>query len=417
MSSRLYLFVIYSIGFLDHMGLGLAIPIFTLLFFDPEMTILPFETSTEIRGFWLGFLLALTPLTQFFCAPILGSLSDRKGRKVVLQIGMAIAFLGYAVNVLGIIFSNLPLLIISRILIGASDGTVPVAQAAIADISTEDNKARRFSLFNMCLGTGFAVGPFIGGFMADSANGSWCGYASPFMLAGLISFCNLLLVSMQFPAMPASATKEQKPYKIFDGLLNLKRAFYWLEFRHIFAASFTFGFGWSFFAEFMSVYLKEVLNFNIGELGYSYAYNSIWYALCTGLLTLPILKRYRPEKIVSSALLFGGLFFPFFLFVKTGWDFALFNPILMYALALIFPTMGAMVSNMAGNDRQGEVLGVYHSVFAMAFGLSPLIGGIIVGMYPASTAIVASASFLISGSLLVWRTYSALSPKLEENTT
>lgn len=412
MSSRLYLFVIYSIGFLDHMGLGLAIPIFTLLFFDPAMTILPLEASTEIRGFWLGFLLALTPLTQFFCSPILGSLSDHKGRKFVLQVGMGIAFLGYAINVLGVILSNLPLLILSRILVGASDGTVPVAQAAIADVSSEETKARRFSLFNMCLGTGFAVGPFIGGFMADAANGAWCGYASPFMIAGMISLFNLALVSMQFPAIPASAAKEKSSYKIFDGLLNLKRAFYWLEFRHIFAAAFAFCFGWAFFAEFMSVYLKEVLNFNIGELGYSYAYNSIWYALCTGILTLPVLKRYQPEKIVTSALLFAGLFFPFFLFVKTGWHFALFNPILMYALALIFPTLGAMVSNMAGNDRQGEVLGVYHSVFAIAFGLSPLIGGAIVGMYPASTAIVASISFLISGGLLFWKTRTASSPAM-----
>lgn len=411
MSSRLYLFVIYSIGFLDHMGLGLAIPIFTLLFFDQTLTIVPAETSAEMRGFWLGLLLALTPLSQFFCAPIFGALSDRKGRKVVLQAGMGIAVVGYAINVLGVLLSSIPFLILSRILIGVSDGTVPVGQAAISDISTEENKARRFSLFNMCLGTGFAVGPFIGGFTADSTNGSWCGYATPFAIAGAVSLFNLVLVSLQFPAMPI-ANNDRGPYKLFDGIFNLKRAFYWIEFRHIFVAAFAFCFGWAFFAEFMSVYLKEVLNFNVRELGYAYAYNSIWYALCTGLLTLPILKWYKPEKIVSLALLFGGLYYPLFFFVQTGWDFVLFNPLLMYALALIFPTMGALVSNMAGKNRQGEVLGVYHSVFAIAFGLSPLLGGVIVGKYPFSTVIVASAAFLIAGTVLYREARKVDSPDL-----
>lgn len=398
MSNRLNLFIIYSIGMLDHIGLGLVLPIFTLLLFDKSLTFLPLETSEAMRGFWLGLLLALTPFAQFFCAPILGAYSDHHGRKAALQVGMSIAVLGYAVSVLGVLLGNLNLLILSRILVGASDGTVPVAQAAISDISTEEEKAKRFGFFNMCLGIGLAIGPLIGSFVGDSKNSAFFSYADPFILAGAVSLFNLILVAIKFPSMPPSNKKKQ--YQIFDGLLNLKRALSWKDLRPLFATAFIFYFGWAFFAEFFATYLKQVLNFNIREIGYAYTYNCIFYALSSGLLIRPILKRFNSGSIVCAALLFGAIYFLSFLFVESGMGFLLFIPPLMLTMSLIFTSMTTTISNLAGKARQGEVLGVYHSIFAIAFCLSPLLGGPLAGKYPISIALVASISFFLAWGIL-----------------
>jgi DHA1 family tetracycline resistance protein-like MFS transporter len=111
---------------------------------------------------------------------------------------------------------------------------VAVGQAAISDLSDESQKARRFSIFSMCLGSGFAVGPVIGGFFADTANGTFCGYATPFALAGLISLFNFTLVTFKFPTKKPVLQDESKGYHLLEGLFKLKQALYWTEYRPIF---------------------------------------------------------------------------------------------------------------------------------------------------------------------------------------
>ncbi|NGX39563.1 MAG: hypothetical protein KR126chlam1_00894 [Chlamydiae bacterium] len=76
MRNRFKFFLLLFSGFLDYVGIGLVFPLFAALFFDRSSLLLAPETSDLVRGIWMGVLIALTPLVQFFVSPILGSLSE-----------------------------------------------------------------------------------------------------------------------------------------------------------------------------------------------------------------------------------------------------------------------------------------------------------------------------------------------------
>ncbi|MCE2982300.1 MAG: MFS transporter [Parachlamydia sp.] len=194
--SNLNFITILFIGFIDYLGIALVYPIFAAMLFDTQYPLVPPDASLAFRGSLLGVLIGLTPLTQFFAAPLLGSLSDCKGRKSTLQFGILAGFIGNGLAILGVLFHSLTLLFFYRFLVGIASGTVPVAQALIADMSTEENKGRRFSLFSASLGAGFTVGPFLGGKLASmDVNYS---YALPFLAAGLMCLVSLAVV-IPFP--------------------------------------------------------------------------------------------------------------------------------------------------------------------------------------------------------------------------
>ena len=166
-SKKIPLYPLLLVGFIDHMGIGLVYPLFSALLFDRVNGILPPDTSVAMRGWLLGILIALTPIAQFFACPLLGALSDKKGRKKVLIISITMGIAAYLIAAIGLMFGSLLSLFIYRIVVGISDGSVAVAQAAIADISTDETKGRNFGILNMCLGIGFTVGPFMGGVLSS----------------------------------------------------------------------------------------------------------------------------------------------------------------------------------------------------------------------------------------------------------
>lgn len=86
------LYIALFVVFIDNMGVGLIYPLFSSMLFDLKLPLLPPGTTHEMRGFWLGLLLALMPLAQFFSAPIWGAISDNLGRKRPLQLSLSIAF-------------------------------------------------------------------------------------------------------------------------------------------------------------------------------------------------------------------------------------------------------------------------------------------------------------------------------------
>jgi MFS family permease len=176
--------IILFIGFVDYLGIGLVYPIFAVMLFDISDPIMAAEMSAAYRGAMLGILIGLTPLSAFIFAPFLGSFSDSQGRKKTLIFGMGAGCLGYCLAVVGVLAHSLPLLFVFRILVGITEGSASVAQAAIADISTENNKARRFSLFSSSVGFGFTINE-VGNYFAWG--GLWYSLSSGLLTAPLSS--------------------------------------------------------------------------------------------------------------------------------------------------------------------------------------------------------------------------------------
>lgn len=381
--SNLSFLIVLLVGFVDYVGIGLVYPIFAVLLFDNSYSIVPFDSSPEYRGAMLGILIALTPISQFFCSPILGAFSDIRGRKIALTIGISAGCLGYALAVAGIYLNSLGLLFVYRILVGASDATAAVAQATLVDISTEKNKTKRFAWLNSSLGLGFTIGPFLGGVIADPSVVSWFNYSTPLIAAGMMSFMNLILVVWLFPETRTHIETHQ--FDLMQGIHNLKRVFLLKHLKWLFFAGFALSFGWAFFNEFVPVLLRESFGFTLSNIGEYYAFTGGCYALGAFTATR-FVHKFTPEKVVVASLLSAAICMLVFGIVHDAYYIWWVIPVMMSCLAFAYPTATTIVSDKASSESQGEVLGVYQSVGAAAMGLSPLFVGSAIGAYPALAA-------------------------------
>jgi len=367
-------YIALFVAFVDFMGVGLIYPLFSSMLFDGSLSLLHPDTSHEMRGLWLGLLLALMPLAQFFSAPIWGALSDSKGRKKPLQFSLAIAFFGYIIALGGVWLGSIALLLFSRVVIGFASGNMSIVQAAIADLSLPEEKTKNFGLYSMALGVGFTLGPFFGGMLS-----SW-GYSVPFLFAAVIVALNLGFAIAFFKETHHLISERKLNWSI--GIAHIKKAFRFKGLRTILLCSFLHNFGWSYFFEFTPVYLISHYQFTPPELGIFFGAAGGFYALSAGLLIRPFVNRFKPET-----LFFGGNFFAAFAILallilpSLHWIWPVMF-LICYFVAFVTPSSTTLVSNGAAPKIQGEALGILSSVNAAALVLSTLFSGSLVGAHP-----------------------------------
>ena len=190
-SWKISFFILCFGAFLDWMSYGLVYPIFAVSIFHQDPIFLSLE-PTALRGFWLGVLLAASPLAQFLSVPAIGALSDKKGRKPILQISSLLIILGYLLSGLGIWRHSLFFLILGRVVTGVGAGNIAVINSSMADMSSPTAKARNFAWITMANGLGFAVGPWLGGKLSVG------GFDIPFIFAAILTAVNFLLITFLF---------------------------------------------------------------------------------------------------------------------------------------------------------------------------------------------------------------------------
>ena len=158
--------ILFLVVLVDMLGLTLVIPFLT--YFVQDLASAEGIVDTGSRDFWVGIVIATYSLAQFISTPILGSISDRIGRRPVLMFGLAANSLFFIVFGLS---GSLTMAIIARFLAGAGNGNIAVAKAYIGDISEDDQVAGRMGMLGAAFGLGFMIGPFVGGVLSDPATG------------------------------------------------------------------------------------------------------------------------------------------------------------------------------------------------------------------------------------------------------
>jgi DHA1 family tetracycline resistance protein-like MFS transporter len=367
------LFLVLCVIFLDHVGLGLVYPMFSSLLFQTEGSFVDPEMSNAARGLFFGLLLSAPAITAFFSGPILGALSDQKGRRPLYLCSITVAVIGYCLCMVGIWLQSLLFLIIARSVVGVSLGNGAVVSATIVDVSNEHNKTKNFGLYCMASGVGFAVGPFLGGWL------STFGLIVPFFVAGIAVFINLVLMYGLF--QETNLVRTGTSIDITKGLSHLKNAFRIPELRTTFAGVALFCFGWSLFYEFLPVVWITDYGLSLKEVGFFFAFGSSVFALSSGVLIRPIADRFSPRVVFCGSSLAIACFMVFSLFRPSAcWIWVYVGAVNFFA-ALGFPTYTTIVSDSVEKDSQGEILGVLESIQATAFGMSPLIAGFLLGFH------------------------------------
>ena len=388
--ANLSLWLVLFVIFLDHVGIGLVYPMFSSMMFAPESPFVTAETSAMMKGSFLGIMLAAMPLAAFFSGPILGALSDQKGRRPLFLFCLSLGVAGYACSIIGVVAKSLLILILSRIIVGLADGSMGVVSAAIADLSADEpTKAKNFGLYGMVSGTGFALGPLLGGVFSSF------GFSIPFLAAGLATLVNLFLIWLFF--QETHKVRKSAPIRLADGIRNLKRAFQIQNLRVLFLMCIFFCLGWSFFYEFLPVIWIDSYGFDSTHVGFFFAFGSICYALSSGMLIRPIVNRFKPGPVLFYSLCaLGSAILLLLLHPSASWIWV-YLPIVNFLIALVYPTYITMISDWAGSDAQGEILGISGSLQALAFALSPLAAGFLVGADTYMPMLVGGLSTLLAG--------------------
>ena len=326
-----------------------------------------------------GVLGSLYSLLQFACAPILGSLSDRHGRRPILLLSIAGILVSY---VMWFFAGSFLWLVLSRTIGGMMAGNISTASAVVADVTSAKNRSKGMALIGMAFGLGFILGPAIGGFTAMiDLTERWPGladygvnpFSAPALAAALLALVNLLFVLFRFKeTLRPEVSTPDRPQRLVNPIAlfrtdsypgvtttNLTNfvflsVFSGMEFSLTFLAMDRFGYGPRDNA-FIFLFVGLVLAGMQG--GYVRRRSGVIgpKRMCLhGLITVApglALIGFAP----NTPVLYVGLFF------------------LAAGSAQVIPCLTALASLYAPAHEQGRVLGVFRSLGALARGVGPLV--------------------------------------------
>jgi len=347
------LLIIFATIALDAAGIGLIFPILPRLLAE--------VTHAGNIAPYIGIMTALYATMQFICAPVLGLLSDKLGRRPVLLISLA----GAAVNYVLMAFApQLWMLLLGRAIAGLTSANVSVATAYITDISPEETRARRFGLLNAVFGLGFIVGPVLGGVLGDY----WL--RLPFIAAAVLNAVNFLLALF---VLPESRTPQKQ--KIVLAELNPLRPLRWaFSMKALLPIICVF---------FILSATGEVYGTCWALWGHdSFGWNGLWIGLSLGMFGVcqTLVQAFLPGPATRflgerGAVLLGvgcaSIALVVMAFAREGWIIFAIMPI--FALGGIgVPALQALATRQVEEDRQGQFQGLLASVVSLASIIAPL---------------------------------------------
>jgi MFS transporter, DHA1 family, tetracycline resistance protein len=343
--------------FIDAIGFGLIMPVLPRLLMNVGGIGLPQAIGI---GAWMGLAMAVA---SFVAAPVLGNLSDRFGRRPVLLMALA----GLAVDYLLLALAGtLPLIFIGRVLSGLFGGSYGPAQAAIADVTSPDERAKTFGFVSAAFGVGFVAGPAIGGLLTEF------GDRAPFYVASAMATLNFVYGLTVFPE--TLKPENRRPFSLARanplGALavarkapGMVRAMIVLLLWQI--ASLVYPLTWSFWAIAQLGWSDRMIGLSLGAVGITIAVSQIF-------ITGPMVKRFGERDAATIGLIAAIMGFIAYAFVQTTWmAFAV-----MVCIALqstVQPSLMAILSRRATPETQGETQGISSMTMGLGSIAAPLI--------------------------------------------
>ena len=343
-----------AIGFIfitliiDITGWGLIIPVFPTLI---EQLIGGSVSDAARWSGWLGFSYAIM---QFLCSPIVGSLSDKFGRRPVLLISL----FGFAIDYVVLALApTIGWLFLGRIIAGITGSSITTASAYIADISTPETRAKNFGMIGAAFGLGFILGPVLGGLLGQF------GPRVPFWTASVLCLLNWLY---GYFVLPESLSKDHrrafswKSAIPFQSLLKLRKypsiAGLILSMILVYIAAHAVQSNWSFYGIERFQWNEKMIGISLGLIGL------VVGAVQGGLVRVvnPILGN---EKSVYLGLTLYAIGMVLFGLATQTWMMFVF--LVPYCLGGIAgPALQSIISGQVPPNQQGELQGALTSLMS-----------------------------------------------------
>lgn len=392
--------IILTTVFIDVVGIGIIIPIL------PGLVRELIGGSLSEASYVLGLLFALYALCQFFCAPILGALSDQVGRRPVIIVALIGLGLDYLILAAA---PNIWWLVVGRFVSGVLGATFTAATAYIADVSPPEKRAANFGLIGVAFGLGFIAGPLIGGVLGEYA------LRLPFLAAAGLALLNGIIAIF---VLPESLKPENR------------RRFRWKEanpvgavvamWRYEGVGTMLFAFIFVLLAQHglehvWVLYTEYRYDWSPGDVGISLAVVGILFAVVQGGLVRIVLPRLGEYRTVWMGAAASALAFLLFGLAASG--FALYAVLVLYALGfgLANPAMMGLVSRAVPDDEQGLLQGAMGSLQTATGALSaPLMTGAF-GFFvgPSTPVLLPGAPFFLGACFFVVALFIVLSGRAQ----
>jgi MFS transporter, DHA1 family, tetracycline resistance protein len=350
---------------IDMIAIGLIIPVLPAL-------VGTFTGSQTDHAFWYGVTTFTFSLANFVTSPLLGGLSDQYGRRPVLLMGFCALAMSFFVTSMA---TALWMLILVRVFSGAMQSNISVANAYVADISTPDERAKRFGMLGAMFGVGFILGPVMGGVLGA------INLRLPFMVAGSLALLNLLYGYFVLPeSLPPEkrrplSLKALNPFRAMYDLSQLKGV--GMLVAVIVCSSLAQ------FVLYTTWVLYTTFKFGWGpaENGWSLFAVGVVSALMQGVFLGKLLKRFTPQRLALAGLTSSTLAYLAWGAATQGW--------MIYAIiaanllgAAVTASIQSIISNAAdGNTQgnaqgstQGKTMGSVSALNSLMAVIAPLIG-------------------------------------------
>lgn len=342
---------------LDITGIGLIVPIL------PNLIAELHGGGESASALTFGLLVALYSTMQFLFAPVLGSLSDRFGRRPIILLALLGAGLDYFLLAWA---PTLGWFFVGRLLSGVSGANISAASAYIADVSPPEKRAANFGMIGAAFGIGFIIGPAAGGLLSEF------GMRVPFIAAGILTLIN---AAYGFFVLPESLEPENRRsfswrrsnpvaalsnLKKFPSVLGLAWTFFLINIAHqVYPAI------WVLYTGLRYQWTSKAAGLSLGMVG-------LMAVIVQGGLARKIIPRLGEARTAVFALAVTMVAFTLYGLAPSGW---MLYPIIIFGSlgGLATPAIQGLVSKPVAADEHGAVQGVLSSLAGLSGVFGPLI--------------------------------------------
>ncbi|MGQ4003070.1 MFS transporter [Francisellaceae bacterium CB299] len=394
---NLVIMILITTIIIDIMGAGLVFPIMPSLFFG-NVCVTFGDPGGNFQNWYYSIALSCWPLGLLIGCPIIGELSDKYGRKIILIVALSMTFFSYILSVYAIYSHHFIIFVASRFISGLAGGAFEIAQAAIIDMSKEEEKAKNIGYVTMAASLGFVIGPIITS-MVSTVNAN---YMLPFIFAGIMSLVNVLFVALvmkkDLPKNPGLIIQLGSIYKTISFLISDSRV------RAVGIVYLLLQCGWGFYGQGVALFLDHVYSYSVSDIGLFYGLMGLSTAIASITLQPKLFAKYSNSNIFIHAIIVLGVGAILVGKVDAQAGQWLLAVILSVSQLLCYTALLTMISSAVSDKEQGKAMGAAGAGFGLAWFLNDIMMGHLSSVTPATPITFGGGMFFIAVIIFVFAT-------------
>ncbi len=348
-----------------------------------------------------GLLTSFYSILQFVFAPFWGSLSDRRGRRGVLLLtvaGTALGYLGWIVS------GSFWVFLLSRVVSGAFSGNLSVATAAVADVTTRQERSRAMGIVGAAFGLGLVTGPVLGAVCVQwnllSAHPGLAAYGiNPYSVPALVSFAlcvvNFFWVRRSFKETLSEearrAPRETRLRNPIKAILHLTNS----DVRKANIVAFVYSVAFVAMESSVTYLANERFNYTAAQNGMMLGFLGVCSVITQGFIVRMILKKAEEIPVLTAGLITTGLGLLAVGLCAAPWLLYVGLALIAAGSGLVNPSTTGLISLYAKQDEQGRVLGIYRSLGSLSRAFTPMLAGAVYFMVSSKAVFVGAASITV----------------------